>query len=197
MREVAIKIYKYKELSEEAKMVARNNYDSNRWQWFDWQEETMDAIESALDRFGCSMDIRGDAWNNVYYTLDPTFTEIMEMKGKRAFAYLSKKIEMERLNKPYFEKFPHLKNCVAGRFSYDFKLHNDYIDDYVLYDVWLDYVTEFKLGKAYDVTVEDFIFRVCDAFKRIIEAELSYETSEEYYESVLVDYEFYEDGRRY
>lgn len=194
MKEIKVKLYRFDELSEDAKenAIEKAREGNCNWYWDNVSEEI-----SALSDIACTMG----ANKNVDYefsTCSPSYIEFSfgdiadELKDIRALKYIYNNFISPFVKGKYYSTNGEYIN---GKFYYKYKYSKAikefssasglYID-FVVHDVYLEYIENIK--KHVSFSVADFIKDVEDRLcKTILEAAESYDSDESWHERLLDD----------
>lgn len=195
MRTETIKLYKFDELSDEAKERALRDYQDQEDTGTSWQEENFDSIVKGCEHFGFKLNNYSFSYYNASFaTFDLEFVESNtpywigdpqepEMAGKRLKKYLD---NSGRLN--YWNT--HRKQnayLLAGYCPFT---------GYCADEIFLDPIREFVEspdGRTFQELIED----CCAKVFRYMESDYDYQMSEQYFaeECDANEYEFTEDGK--
>lgn len=208
MRYLTIKVFKFDELSDEAKKNAIENYRSEYFvDQNPWAEENAESIRKIAKAINSSYEI--DSYNHCFFEMDNDYT-VEELKGKRAIAYVWNNFIEPNLTPKY------ITGCfVDGKLHYDAvssnskhyysKVSKEFscpftgtVADMILWDAWIYFKDEVKKFNN-EMTVEAFVNRVGYMVEKFLDEEDEYYYSDEYIieEIESNDVEFYEDGQVY
>lgn len=208
MRYLTIKIFNFDELNEEVKSKAIKNYrneytcDQNPW-----ADENSESIRKIAEAINSSYEI--DSYNHCFFTSDLD-EEMLELKGKRAIAYVWNNFIEPNLKPKYIcgckidGKLYY--GCVGkGSISYYSKVTKEfncpftgYCADMLLWDAWVYFKDEVRKFNN-EMTVEAFINRVGYTVEKFLDDEDDWYDSDEYIieEIEANNVEFYEDEQVY
>jgi len=174
-----IKVYKFTELSNEAKKYAIENWRNEGHEYF-WTDEGVITLKEFCKRF----DIELNDYNLGYWPYEcsinvDTATYDMDtekMLGIRAWKFLQNNYEKD------IEAF---RNCKATGYCFDYSIIAPLIDFMHKPDLLI------SLADVYDACFDNFVRTWCD--------NVQYQDSDEYIAEHLEanNYEFFEDGKIY
>ena len=189
MKTITITLYRFAELSEEAKKAAlnahRNDFED------DWSREIDDSISEIAD--ACDMRLIGRC------ALYPVFTSNNDIDFKsnaRLMAYIwNNYIEPSLRGKYYSKGKTHRHSKVTKDFDCPF---TGYCADYILWETWREFVEVIRRAKK-TLSLDDFADLLSAHARREIDDNTDHVTSDEYVAEMLEvnNYEFLEDGTDY
>jgi hypothetical protein len=199
MRIITIKAFKFDELSEQAKNVARETYRNDRMtDQNPWIDEDMESIRLICKACNCEYEI--DSYNHCYLTLQDEFNneEILELNGTRAMVYIWNNFIEPNLKGKYIsngwvdKRHRSYYSKVTKEFSCPF---TGYCADMLLWDAW-QYWKEDVRKYNHETTVECFLNRVGYTIENYLDEEDRYYDSDECVDEMISsdDVEFTEEG---
>lgn len=177
MRQETINIYKYEELSDEAKQTARECYSDG--QEYLWTDEAMASLEAFLDLFNSTIA----EWSLSPYS--PSFIrivvddEIMDLQGVRAFKWIENNITGRKGK--YGDILKEWDGCPLTGYCADYEA--------------LESIHNFMKAPS-EITIQELLEQSTEAIKDHIISDMEYQDSDEYKEEYIIcnEYEFLENG---
>lgn len=204
MRTETITIYKFNELSEEAKQKAISEYKDNTSE-FTWTREWLDSLEKGLKNFGaelkdCSIDplnINCSSWRIVN---NNTGTD--EMSGQRLRTWLVNNYWGNFYERKHYGEYRKIEK--TGKYKYQYYSKCQQIETSCPFtgfcgdEDFMDVFREF-LRKPDSRTFDELLEDATEKLLRGMENDCEYQLSDEFIAEELDanEYEFNEDGRMY
>ena len=214
MKTIEIKLYKFEELSEEAKDKARKNYRNNfsSYHWSSENEDTLKAFEKIFP-----IKVRDYSVDSFYYNVRIDFTEndnIEELSGVRLLSHLwnnyksdlyngaykivktsDKKVIHKRVTSKYFERTNRWHNAYHSAITLDncCPMTGYCMDDEILAPI-------FEFMNCPDNTTFGELMQKCvDAWGYGCVKDYEYQESDEFIDGEIEynDYDFTENGEIY
>ena len=183
------KIYKYTELSKEAKEKVKENFGQSECFWTD------DTIKSFQELFNSCDNISLDDYSlgdyQSYARVSFTYSEIEEMTGKRAMAWIENNLLYNIRVSYYGQKRKELRQY--GKYYYAGKIKPCPFTGYCSDDDFLEsLLNDIKEGS----TLKDAFENLASVCQKLIQSEIEHQYSEEYAKDTCEanDYIFLEDG---
>lgn len=207
MREITIQVYKFEELSEEAKNKARNWWrESGDDDWSDY-ETSLKAISEHMDaRYDYAVSAYGYSHVDIKVNLD---SDVEELSGVRALTWVWNNWISPTLKGKYYGKFvpcekseehpngmEHKKYYSKATQKFDCNFTGMAMD-MNFWEAWEYAKNEVRAGNFFDVM--DFVKELESRFCKEWVQEMEYRNSDEYIDEEICcnEYEFYEDGSVY
>lgn len=192
MRTEKIELFKFEELSEEAKEHAIEKYREENWRYgIAWQEEIFDSLKTLLKT--ANIPLRDYELNLERSWIKIDIDDAVgELHGKRAMAWLENNL-LSKLRVPFVGK----KRWERSKYGY----RAGFIPDcpftgYCADDDYLDsLIADVKSGSC----LKDCFLWLANKYQEILNSEYEFQNSDEYIEDALIDneYEFTVDGEMY
>lgn len=204
MRQEIINIYKFDELTEEAKEAARQWVrDTNNENGYFWADEALESIKKGLQAFNCSLDNYSIQWDNTNQSSLKIGTpeNAEELTGLRLRTWLINNADTGTLTtaKPYgkYEK------RASGKWRYDryskiLKEESSCPFTGVCYDEsFLDPIRKF-IQAPDSSTLAELMDSAAFAVLKDVESEIEYQDTDTAIDETIQDkgYEFTENGKR-
>lgn len=192
MKTKEIKIYKFSELSDTAKEKALNDWRNKTGEIF-WQEETLASFQKCVEMAGLKLV----NWEIGAYS--PSFARIedfqgADLTGPRAIAWLENNL-LSRCRVPW--KGP--KRAEYRKYGNGYRPGQIKSCPFTGYCSDEDLLDSLKKDIRAGSTVKEAFEALADVCRKILETELDYQNSAEYFEehADANGYEFTEDGERF
>lgn len=191
MRKETIEVYKFEELSEEAKEKAYENFLNSDKEYF-WMDENLESLKEGLDYFGFHLaDYSIDYFNatNAYLKIDSQHYDGEE--------------ELEKVRLWKYLKNNYMEGSVVANTRYPNE-SNDLLSSsctftgYCMDETFLDPIKKF-MNKPTDISFTELMKECAYEVMLGIEKDYEYQNSREFFEEEVSSngYEFTEDGERY
>ena len=187
MRKIEKTVYKYDELSEEAKQKVLEYFADIDYQWYEYITDT-DAKEVDLDILEFDTD-KGNIDVQFRYRAKDTAEAIIEKHGETTDTYKIAKEFLEKFNvaEEQEAKYHDLYENLEPETDEDYELESEYENE-------RDWATD-----EMEELSDEFLKELGSEYLSMLRQEYEYLTSEEYIEELIEanDYEFYENGELY
>ena len=208
MREVMFKVFRFDELSEEAKEKAITNFLENHDEYI-WLREIENSAKAIAKVFGIQINFEYDGWNRCYANWSVSNCEFcdeeLELSKARLIAWIVNRFDFKVLDynirckamaqskKGYYRMF----RWAFAKNRYSDNMLTGYCDDYCTMEAYKEIIDSMKKGEH--ITLETFFDTLCKHFAKAATNEIDYQNSDEFAIEMIEanDYEFYEDGDRY
>jgi hypothetical protein len=209
MKEVAVKVYAYSELSDTAKESAYRDWLNSPYRDYPWTKEGSDAINALGDLFGVkcrNWEYGGGCSPSFDLKWNDDMNDARDLCGNRALAFFANRL----WHQTYDEKYPSKDKC--GRIIC--RTLAQVWDNCPMTGMWLDCdalqpLADFMQGKgdhkgrtlrAFNSTTVESVVRDC--FRSLLaelDRDCEYCSSQEYFaeEAEANDYQFTDDGDRF
>jgi hypothetical protein len=207
MKTIEIKLYKFNELSEEAKQKAINDYRNN-----DNYEDFSDEIESLKQFYSIfPVEQHGNNWSNFRVTCDDNISGLF---GQRLAVYLWNNYKTNLFKGKFYgslstnEPVKHKRIKSKGPFKNGNMFHPYYsaitlsnscvLTGFYMDDELLAPIYKF-LDKPDNTTFKELLSECVEAWSHALKREEEWRNSDEYISEELTanDYDFTEDGEQY
>lgn len=189
MKTETINLYRYSELSDEAKERALDDWRAHNYE-INWQDELFDSLKTLIERSGFKLSDYSLGLERSYIRLDMP-DEIAVMEGPRAMAWIENNL---------------LSNLRISPAQYKAKGYAKYGKAYrvgcikpcpftgVCYDE--DFLDSLLANIRQGYCLKDCYNWLANKYQELLDAEYEYQTSEEYIAETFEanDYHFTEDG---
>ena len=206
MRTITTNIYKFDELSEEAKERAIEEYRSDMT--LDWQDDINATIEAIAKAMNCSYDYHSYDGISFHVSFSPCDFGY-ELSGVRAWAFIENNFITPN-EKPKTYYLHGVIHCDGRKnwsrkskinYTLDDCPFTGYIADCCFAEAWEEWKKNFTIETKTHMgsTVEDFIKLVAEKLSKEWTYDNEYQMSDEAITEVIEanDYEFLEDGTFY
>lgn len=192
MRTQEITIYSFNELSDESKQRARERYRANNYETM-WADEILDSLKTLFEVCsGITLKNYDLGYRGSGLKIEFSQEEAGALSGKRAIAWLENNL-LSTLRVPY--RGPQrTKLRQYGADYYAGKIKPCPLTG-VCYDE--DYLSALRNDVNNGNTLIDSFRWLGNKYNELIEAEESYQNSDEYIDECLADSEFTSDGGLY
>jgi len=203
MKTIELKLYKFDELSDEAKEKAISEYRENNVEYF-WVEEWKDSLRKFTDYFGIETDWSVGTSSCSYCDMSRNNFdgEILELSGIRLRTYL-----LNNYYDIFYERksYGQYKKRENGKWKYDRYSKIQYIETSCPFTGYCgdeDVISPMRnfIEKPSDnITFQELIGDCLTSWKDGLLADMEYQDSEEFAKEELDqrDYDFTEDGEIY
>lgn len=205
MRTKIITIYKFNELSEEAKQKAITHYRDHNDEIF-WQDEILESLKT-LFKFcdGVKLEDWSLGLNNSYISVSFSNDETEELTGKRAFAWVENNLFYKlrykagiKYQKERVWILDVVKHCTnpKGVFIYQIGYLKSCPFTGVCFDE--DFIESLRNDIKNGCDLKTAFEGLATTYQKILNAEYDYQNSDEYISENLEanEYEYNEDGNK-
>lgn len=202
MRTATINIYKFEELSEQAKQTAIESYrqDISYHFGYHWMDEWIDSLKTFSDMLGIVIkDYKFSPY--CYSDIKWEYYADYEVVGLRLRTWIINNWLPSLRKGNYYSKGKY----VNGMYSYKYRHSNisfDYccpLTGYFGDDTLIQPILDFVKNPIANYTIRDVIEDCMDSFIKAVVSDMEYQDSDEYISEHIIanDYEFNEDGTIY
>ena len=193
MKEITVKLYRFDELSDDAKETAIEKARENNCDWYwDIVSEEISALSDIAYTMGANKKIDYE-----FSTCSPSYIEFSfgdiadELKDIRALKYIYNNFIAPFVKGKYYSKGKYIDGKYHYKHKYskaikEFSSASGLYIDFIVHDIYLEYVDKVKKHISFDVYdfIKDVEDRLC---KTILEAAEEYDSEENWRERLLDD----------